>query len=202
MFLKPTIFKKLIKEAWAGGGLTVGCNGKTLFVEGGYWVINMKMRYVPNNLKASLVELVGELPAAGEVFESHKGEENQQVMEFTKEWDLEDNLPEDSRAGWPTVITMNTNKNSSYPSRLVQTIDRRITLISDIFIDLVDNKYIDEDGGEDYNIEMMVSEKGVYWTNNMCAVMACKRYINNISPSPRDKKNKLVINALENLDLE
>ena len=73
MFFKAAVFKKLIKEAYAGIGLTIGRAEEYIFLSGGYWLIWMKKDKIPNKLKASIIELTGELPINNQVFKARKG---------------------------------------------------------------------------------------------------------------------------------
>ena len=80
MFIKNSVFKKIIKGAWSGAGLTVGN------VHGRYVVItDIMIMYVKHNcitkeVKAAIIELAGDLPGEGEVFTAYKDGENQQAM--------------------------------------------------------------------------------------------------------------------------
>lgn len=69
MFLNITEFKKILKNAYKGSGLTVGIlNGNLVLTNSTRtWGVQVDGDYVPNKLKAALVELIGDLPEEGEV---------------------------------------------------------------------------------------------------------------------------------------
>ncbi len=72
MFLNKTQFKKWVKDAFKGGGLTVGRVYGGLVICGGTWTIWTEEGYVPNWVKATVMEYAGELPKAGYVFKAKK----------------------------------------------------------------------------------------------------------------------------------
>lgn len=69
MFLNITEFKKFLKVAYKGSGLIVGVlDGNLILTNSGrIWGVQVDGDYIPNKLKAALVELIGDLPEEGEV---------------------------------------------------------------------------------------------------------------------------------------
>lgn len=69
MFLNITEFKKFLKAAYKGSGLIVGIlDGNLVLTNGGRtWGVQVNGDFIPNKLKAALVELIGDLPEEGEV---------------------------------------------------------------------------------------------------------------------------------------
>ena len=39
MFIKTSIFKRILKDAWKGAGLTVGKKEEMYFIQGAYWIL-------------------------------------------------------------------------------------------------------------------------------------------------------------------
>lgn len=74
MFLNKTLLKKTIKHSFRWEGLTVGriCGG--FVVAGGTWVTWTEDGYIPNWLKAAVMEFTGELPQQERVFRAKKDE--------------------------------------------------------------------------------------------------------------------------------
>lgn len=74
MFLNKTLLKKTIKHSFRWEGLTVGriCGG--FVVAGGTWVTWTEDGYIPNWLKAAVMEFTGELPQQERVFRAKKNE--------------------------------------------------------------------------------------------------------------------------------
>ena len=38
MFIKTSVFKRILKDAWKGAGLTVGKKEEMYFIQGAYWI--------------------------------------------------------------------------------------------------------------------------------------------------------------------
>lgn len=62
MFIKTSIFKKLLKEAYKNDNLSVGHSekAKVYYIVGGYWFVAIQEQFFPNAEKAALVELIGD----------------------------------------------------------------------------------------------------------------------------------------------
>ena len=75
MFIKTSIFKKLLKEANKNDNLSVGHSekAKVYYIVGGYWFVAIQEQFFPNAEKAALVELIGDLPR-DEYVRIHKNE--------------------------------------------------------------------------------------------------------------------------------
>ena len=69
MFINLIEFKKLLKNAYKGGGLIVGRLEEDMVLTNGSgtWGVQVEAECVPNKLKGALVELIGDLPEYGEV---------------------------------------------------------------------------------------------------------------------------------------
>ena len=39
MFIKTSVFKRILKDAWKGAGLTVGKKEEMYFIQGAYWIL-------------------------------------------------------------------------------------------------------------------------------------------------------------------
>lgn len=74
MFLKPTILKKLMKEAHKSNRLTAAGLEDGLYLCGGYWELECQMPYIPKVILAQLVELFGKIPLPGECLKMNDGE--------------------------------------------------------------------------------------------------------------------------------
>ena len=70
MFLNKTKFKKMMKEAYNGGGLKVGRIYDGLVLSSGTWISWTRDEDVPNWLKGAVMELTGELPEEGDLFQA------------------------------------------------------------------------------------------------------------------------------------
>ena len=68
MVFNKSVLKKLIKSAYKTCGLLVANMDDRIVLAGGWWMMSAKERYVPNWALAAVIELTGEIPAAGESF--------------------------------------------------------------------------------------------------------------------------------------
>lgn len=62
MFIKTSIFKRILKDAWKGAGLTVGKKEEMYFIQGAYWILFVYEKDFTSKNKAAVIELVGDLP--------------------------------------------------------------------------------------------------------------------------------------------
>lgn len=70
MIFNKTVFKKLLKGAYKGGGLLVGNKEGRIIIAGSWWVMTMEEKVFTKEGKAALVELTGALPIQGECWRS------------------------------------------------------------------------------------------------------------------------------------
>lgn len=92
MFLKINMFKRLIKTAWKGMGLTVGNDGEGIYLVGNHWSIWLASWEMTNKAKAAIIELTGGLPSEGTAYKAWEGEGVQ--FEMTELYDPEICRPE------------------------------------------------------------------------------------------------------------
>lgn len=80
MFIKNSVFKKVIKEAWSGPGLTIGnMHGRYVIITD-IMTMFVKTDCITKEVKGALIELAGDLPVIGEIYTAYKNGENQQVL--------------------------------------------------------------------------------------------------------------------------
>lgn len=180
MFLKQSIFKRLLKEAYKGAGLTVGrqrdedATRPGYHLSGGYWIVWLDVETIPKEAKAAIIELVGDLPEPGEVFRAMKDAGNQYEIEQKEIF----NLPE----AWKNAkvnykITNSILQQGDKLARILQTQEgpNHITAINEVFVGLVDPEACDYDNGEtfpDGPRAICAEAPFVYWGNNVCYLMA------------------------------
>lgn len=73
MLFNLRIFKKLVKEAYKGGGLIVGREGEEYIFCGGNWAMRIKEEAFEKEYKAAVIEHIGDLPKDGELVRKSKG---------------------------------------------------------------------------------------------------------------------------------
>ena len=80
MFLKTNLLNRLMKQAYAGGGLVVARRGDWIYLSGSYWEVEAEKKYISKKTMGDLISLIGELPEDGERFRAGK-DGNQMEME-------------------------------------------------------------------------------------------------------------------------
>lgn len=173
MFIKTSIFKRILKEAYKNDTLKVGHNGKEkmYYVVGGYWLVTVWEEFFPNAEKAALVELIGDLPK-NEYVRIHKDEARQQLVPdegkiFIAEKEANEYLEE-------TNILVDETKFGVL-SRLL-TNGRELTPITEGLYNIIDESAKTSD---DMEIEgpYRTAETGemLLWRNNTSVVGLCPR---------------------------
>ncbi|RDU22191.1 hypothetical protein [Anaerosacchariphilus polymeriproducens] len=201
MFFNSTVFKRLVNQAWKGAGLTVGRDQDEIFLEGGFWVIRIKENKIPNKDKAALIEIVGELPAAGEVFKAIKGTGNQYEIPFNHNWNLESHWKlADTEFGITNVIV----KQKEIACRVLQNMKKgNCVLINEIFMSLIDLSAMNREEETEPFGPMAVNENGtiMYWKNQICALAVCTRRPNeeNYETKFMDVISRIDLETIENI---
>jgi len=80
MFLNISKFTSLVKKAYKTR-LTIGDIDNGLLIMAPRWGVWIRTEFVPNKIKAIVMELAGELPEYGEVFEISKANPDPQIVE-------------------------------------------------------------------------------------------------------------------------
>ena len=76
MFIKTSIFKRILKDAWKGAGLTVGRKRKCTSYREPIWILFVYEKDFTSKNKAAVIELVGDLPEEGEVYRAYEKEKS------------------------------------------------------------------------------------------------------------------------------
>ena len=87
MFIKTSIFKRILKDAWKGAGLTVGKKEEMYFIQGAYWILFVYEKDFTSKNKAAVIELVGDLPEEGEVYRAYEKGKKQYELKVRDEWE-------------------------------------------------------------------------------------------------------------------
>lgn len=74
MIINTSIFKKLIKEAYTGGGLNIQHTGEDIYIWGSSWGIKTTDKFFTNKEKAAVIELAGDIPKEGMIRVHNKEE--------------------------------------------------------------------------------------------------------------------------------
>lgn len=189
MFFKKAVFKRLLKNAYKGAGLTVGRDKKTdeegeivrdgYYIGGGYWIIWVDTEYITKEAKAAIIELCGELPEPGEAFTAYKESGNQYRIGHEEAYDLPEIY---KKCKTHFRVSKMIYKENGVLQRLLQAEDatNHIIAINEIFMDLIEPDAVDYDNGErepDGAFGLCSMSKYVLWGNEVCYLLACIREI-------------------------
>lgn len=192
MFITSQGFKKLINEAYKGGRLRIGNDGKGYYISGAYWVIWIKNGMIPKKELAAIIELTGELPAPGEAFEASKAG-NQYELTWRDAYAAMENALEceEEMSVTPLILKYLTGQQA----RLLQNpLNGTIVLINERFIDMIDNTAVEYSKEETQAEGPLISGRmqGVFWKNNVMAMCVYPR---------TDDENKKLLGFLETFDI-
>ena len=192
MFIKSQGFKKLINEAYKGFGLRIGNDGEGYYISGGYWVIWVMHGWIPKKELASIIELTGEMPEPGQGFKATK-EGNQYELPWNEAYAAMKNAMECEEYMDVTPMTLKY-KNGQQARILQNPVNKTIVLISERFIDIIDNTVAEYDKGEFQAEGPMISGKmqGIFWRNDTMALHVYPR---------TDDENKELIRHIEAFDI-
>lgn len=167
MFIKDTVFKRLLKRAYTTGFI-IGNNDGEVFINAGSWAISVKEKEIPNKIKASIIELTGEIPAAGEVFSAMKGSANQYEISWERIINIAKNFSEAtiSLEEPPIILCFSEREYRVYQER-----DTQKCILIKREIDCIRNNLEIENDETLPSVPMMrENEKTVYWKNNVMAL--------------------------------
>lgn len=164
MFVKPAVLKKLMKQQYKTSGLVVANNGPTIYIGGDWWGIETVREFIPNQIKAAIIELTGEFPEEGEIFNATK-DGNQMQMDINNMVTVESNLKKLK----VTRLLINYEKQM----RMLQDEkSNEIALLDETFVAMIDNKEINAEEGESLAKGPFIKNKAVYWKNNVSSMKA------------------------------
>ncbi len=169
MFVNPKELKKLMKEAHRINNLIIGCRDNLYYIQGSFWKVLCKKKFVPKTILAEIIELAGEIPGEGECFCSGK-DGNQ--MQFNT---MEIEIPEEAEEIEVTDYLLQSKHGVM--QRLLQFPGtRNVYLINDRIVQMTKGKHYDEDQGETQPEGPYCSvEHGVFWKNDVMKFSVCFR---------------------------
>lgn len=192
MFITTQGFKKLIKQAYKTRYLHIANDGLGYTIAGGYWRIWIKHDWIPKKELAAIIELTGELPAAGEAFTASE-DGNQYEIKLPNERSAMEIALECETILEITPIVL--RYKSGQQARILQRADNgRITLINDQFTDMISNKAVDYDKGES-SVEgpfIHPRTRGIFYRSDTMAMWIMPR---------TDDKNIEFLKYLEHVDI-
>lgn len=168
MFFKMSKLKKLLKDAYKVGGLTVGRSITTaggtegIYLSSGWWILWFAYETMEKEIKAAIIELCGDLPAPGEVFQASKGG-NQYEIEQKEVYDLPKQFTEDKGECKVTEVILETGWHAA---RILQNKYSAVQLIQNRIIEMFDGKGLRDD--EAWPTGPKIIGQMIGWTNYEC----------------------------------
>lgn len=192
MFLNKTMFKRWIKDAFRHNGLVVGRIYGGLVISGGAWVTWTQEGYVPNWLKAAIMEHTGELPNEGEVFKAKKDEVQQYEVSENPYLDLPKRFRE-ARIPFLVIPVIYDTRWASY--RLIQCrMSGEVIPIPSEYYDIIDIREAEHDGTPVGPSSRDETGRMLIWKNETSALA--------VSRAEMSEKGAPVLRALKDLKFE
>lgn len=189
MFLKRSVFKQLIKQAYNQRLKVALRNDGWYYIAGEYWEVCIKDGYIDKETLGDLIALTGELPRQGERFEATP-EGNQLEIE----WSSDISAAVFTKGPLCITDTLQIGTAGKIQRFLQDYGTGDLFLLNNVFISLVNPKSINLDKGETAPEGPFYHPfEGVLWKNNVCMLRARFRYT--------DSKNAKIMESLHGVDL-
>lgn len=193
MFISTTQLSKLMKEAYKGGGIRIGNIDGGLIVFAGYWGLWIDENYIPNKVKAIVMELSGELPGDGKVFKVSKEEAAPQYELTLNDYFYINHLQSVNKEPASKTGVIIDLKYSEYELLQINR-TKRIALINRKLMDMIDVTEINYDiEGEPSGPCTGLSSDMFFWRNATCTLLLL---------GTKPPEDNAVISALTRLDFE
>lgn len=187
MFIKTSIFKRILKDAWKGAGLTVGKKEEMYFIQGAYWILFVYEKDFTSKNKAAVIELVGDLPEEGEVYRAYEKGKKQYELKVRDEWEYKKWLSARDRyedteikyRGMAVLQNVETKEMSYTPDQILELVSLSET-----------GEY------EDFPTGPMGMGYFVLWVNETGMLLTVK------TPANEDNMDGRILKALSGLEME
>ena len=186
MFIKTSIFKRILKDAWKGAGLTVGKKEEMYFIQGAYWILFVYEKDFTSKNKAAVIELVGDLPEEGEVYRAYEKGKKQYELKVRDEWEYKK---------WLSARDRYEDTEIKYRGMAVlQNVEtKEMSYIPDQILELVS---LSETGEyEDFPTGPMGMGYFVLWVNETGMLLTVK------TPANEDNMDGRILKALSGLEM-
>lgn len=160
MIAKTTIMRKLIREAWKCGLLSVSCRMGHIKISGGHWIYLRKEGKLPNKLAAAVIELTGELPEEGCAYTAGPGGNQEGLYDPAL---FLTGIPQER--GQPLFKTALMATHGSKRYRIYQEYAGEIRAVNEIFQEAVEDA-APEDGETKTEGPFKGVGHSIYWENN------------------------------------
>ena len=188
MIFNLRIFKKLVKDAYNGGGLIAGREGEEYILCGGSWAVRIKVDAFDKEYKAAVIEHIGDLPRDGVFVSKSKTLGDREMSEDTKTGLQIEGIEQEC---YPADLTNVYIRIGERLCRMIQCMKRNV-LIKEELVALVED--VKEEGmeGPFCNPE---EELQLYWHNSKC------KYVAYIMDAGRETKDQKALELLQAVDL-
>ena len=173
MFLHMPTWKKIIKQAFNAERLVVGNRDGFLFVKTDHTSVWFPDFEVPNKVKGAVMELTGELPDAGEIFQAGKN-----GLQYEVPWLEHYNLKKMQEAMRKRYVVTPVLLGDKYQMlHFLQQADDKTVIhtIDEAYLKLLDPAELDHVHGEGeiagpYGAE---GNEMFYWKTDFCVLFIC-----------------------------
>lgn len=165
MVFNKSVFKKMIKTAYKTCGLLVANKDGRIILAGSWWMMSVEEKWFPKWGMAAVIELTGEIPAAGESFRATTaGNQMELPNEFVL--GLDDNY--DNKEKTDQYLDTHLLNDSGFNLARYLRSGKNIVAVNEMIIELYDPGV--GEIGEPTDAELpRVDNKWVYWHTPVCA---------------------------------
>ncbi len=181
MFLKTKVVNTLIKEAFKTG-LVIAATEEFIHLEGTYWMIDIEKWFLPKEIRAKLIELVGYIPETGERIVANKDGWQQEIGDSQI---VKENF--DKRLEVTSVMIKSAWEVNQ---RILQDENGRTYLINDVFVNMTTGTQLED--GEVFPDGPYCNSRGVIWKNNAGALYVRFR---------KDMQHERILEEMTKIDL-
>nr|WP_308743497.1 hypothetical protein [uncultured Anaerocolumna sp.] len=144
MFINSSHLKKLMTTAYKGGGIQIGYIDEGYVILGGRWGVWLDVNYIPNKIKAIIMELAGTLPEEDTIFSVSKENPMPQLTIDTQDYTHINILQREAKI--PVAVTgVLLDKKYSVYSLLQVAMNNELIMMDTNLINLIDFSEIDHD---------------------------------------------------------
>jgi hypothetical protein len=144
MFINSSHLKKLMTAAYKAGGIRIGYIDEGYVIFGGKWGVWLDVNFIPNKVKAVIMELAGTLPEEGTLFSVSKERPIPQLEMDIHNYTHINILQREAK--YPVTVTdVLLDKKHSLYSLLQVNADKRLILMDMNLMNLIDFSEIDYD---------------------------------------------------------
>lgn len=193
MFINMSQLKKFMTNAYKGSGIRLGHKEEGYIIITPTWGLWLDEEYIPNKVKAIIMELAGVLPQEDTIFIVSKEKPIPQ-LEFDFKDDLHINQSYRKATHPVTVTNVLLDKRHGIYHLLQINSNKEFVLMNQTYMDLIDLGEMDTDV-ENTPAGPCTGESGriFYWGNAVCTLYLCGYEITGDNP---------VIKALKHINFE